>query len=260
MKMADNDSIWFQNDKEREISRWSISPDGDVEPGPGESIETDDNGTWLVKDELLWPEWYDRGRLQSEYNDIQSTDGISTGVYYRMYECKVVGDEEQIFRPAFFTYTWVGSLLFDVMGNPYLRILGLHGRKLDNPELVPVAITTGIDPAYSTSARADRTAIVNIATGPNDRIFELEGMYEKVAPKMLLHSIEANNDEFEPRRSMMDANGPQKYVYETVRDETIADANVRDRVRERVRAWRTEPGAPTLSRRAPGPPASTAPR
>ena len=218
----DCDSIWFQNDKEREISRWSVSEDGDLEDRlkPNEHIEEDDNGRWLVKPQLLWPAWFGREKLEAKYQDIKDTDGISVGVYFRMYECKVVGDEEQIFRPSFFKYTWVGSLLYDDMGNPYLRILALHGHKLDEPEILPVSITTGIDPAYSTSARSDRTAIVNIATAPDDRIFELEGVYRKIEPTMLLNIIERNAEEFEPRRTMMEANGPQKFVYEQVVTET----------------------------------------
>lgn len=223
-EMEDNDSIWFQNDRAREISRWSVSPDGDLEAGPGEHFEDDDNGRWLVKPRLLWPEWFGKDKLDSEYNDIKTTDGISVGVFHRMYECKIVGDEEQIFAPSFFGYTWVGVLMRDDNGRPYLRILAVHGRALDEPKLVPVSITTGIDPAYSTSERSDRTAIANVATDKEDNIYELPGLYEKVDPVNLLGVIEANDREFDPSRSMMEANGPQKYVYEQVNSETSVRA------------------------------------
>ena len=47
---------------------------------------------FFAKKGLLWPEWMSRGKLAAERSRCRETPGVGLGVYYRMWEAKVVGD------------------------------------------------------------------------------------------------------------------------------------------------------------------------
>ena len=214
----DSDSLWFQNDLATGTSTWSVSTEG-VLLVPGDELEESSQGYMRRRQGLLWEQWIDAKRLSQERARAMETPGVGLGVYYRMWECVVVGDEEQIFIPSMFNNTWKGTLERDVFNRPYLRVTCRRGLVLAEPELIPVCVTTGVDPAFSTSSTADRTAIANVATDADDNRYEIKGVYKKLHPHQLLDAIEDNHRMVSPDRGLMEANGPQEYVAEDLHKE-----------------------------------------
>lgn len=210
-------SLWFMNDEATDTSFWSkrnedfekdldIESLADLDYGDG-----DIDNNFNQQDGVLWPEWMSRSELKTQ-RAMAVANGLK-GSYAREYECKIVGDEEQIFLPEFFENTWDGELLRDYMGRPYLRITHLRGQEQEVIEKA-VGLTAAIDPAFSISARADRTAIVNIATDVDGNIYELDWIYEKLHAAVLLDTIDANHTKFQPHTGVIETTAAQIFIAE----------------------------------------------
>jgi predicted phage terminase large subunit-like protein len=124
---------------------------------------------WFTNDresgELLWPWYITKKSLDKKYEEAKAKGKV--GVYYREHEAKIMGDENQIFRPDFVQY-WTGRLKRDLVGNPYLEVesqakCDARGKAtattFPKPKNIPVNIYIGVDPASATNERADYTVI-----------------------------------------------------------------------------------------------------
>ncbi|MEM8598357.1 MAG: hypothetical protein AAGF99_00410 [Bacteroidota bacterium] len=217
------DSVWFQNLPDAVDAfgepcenRTSVKPGEGivVDEAAGERIEEDDDGTrWIVRPGLLWLAWLDRDALEEERKLCEKTVGL--GVFYREWCCLVVGDAEQVFKPTYFAQTWRGYLELDPRPTGVDHVLVVthrRGEALDEPERLAVRTSTGIDPAFSTSATADRTAISNVATTHDDQIYELAGVYRRLHTSQLLGAIAQNHEQMRPARGLMEVTGAQDFV------------------------------------------------
>lgn len=209
-------SVWFENDEDSDTSRWSVDPDGEVVLSEGDVVEEDDKGKWVRREGVLWPEWMGIKRLREEKLRCERTEGVGVGVYYREYECKVVGNEEQIFKPGFFSSTWRGHLDRDLVGQRYLVVTHLEGTEFEEPLRLPCYVSTGVDPAFSTARTSDRTAISNLATTYSEErgeeVWELKGVYERLDPYDLTDRIASNHREVRPDRGIIEANQAQVMI------------------------------------------------
>lgn len=252
-------SVWFENDLATLSHRYSVSASGDLVLEPGEAVEEDDRGRWVRVPRLLWPEWFDAQKLEEKRHTAETTEGVGIGVYYREYECKVVGDAEQVFKPAYFAETWAGALERDALDAPYVRVTHLRGEALAEPLELPCSVSVGVDPAFSTSPTADRTAVAVLATthseARGEEVWELPGVYERLHPTELLGAIWAKHREVRPDRGLMEVTQAQVYVYHDLA-RTYGVRYVEDRPREKKkgegsRIARLEPAMNPENRRAP---------
>lgn len=139
-------------------------------------VKLDSNPQWkslqftndLKSNQLLWPWYIGQDYLQKKYDESKADGRLSQ--YYMEYEAKVIGSEDQIFKREYLQY-WTGSVKQDINKNFYLEITGLAesdalGKcdyvKYEKPKEVPINIFMGMDPAASTSSRADYTVIMVI--------------------------------------------------------------------------------------------------
>ena len=219
------DSVWFQQMPETDNAlgqmgenRTSMRPGEHVfvDELRGERLEKDDDGTqWVVRPGLLWPEWITPVSLADEKRLCEETEGVGLGVYYREHCCLIVGNEEQVFKPEYFLQTWRGHLEVDPLGGVEHTLVVTHRRgvPVEPPERLRVCVSTGVDPAFSTSSTADRTAKANVATTFDDDIYELAGLHQRLHPSVLLSGIAADHALKPPARGLMEVTAAQEFVW-----------------------------------------------
>ena len=209
-------SLWFMNDEATNSSFWSKPRDKialDItEIAEKDLGDGDIDNEFVQKDGVLWPDWMSLGELR-KHKKLAYEMGVK-GSYAREFECKIVGDEDQIFKPAYFEHIWEGELKRDYLDRPYLRMTNRGGKKLAEPLEIAVSVISAIDPAFSVSQHSDRTAIVNIAVDKDDNIYELEGIYKKLPTSMLIDTIDDNHQKFKPHRGVIETNQAQIFMAE----------------------------------------------
>lgn len=206
-------SLWFMNDLETNSSFWSISEGREEQDAnKAELKHVEEQDRFAHKGGVLWPAWVPTAELRT--HKALAEEMMMLGSYYREWECKIVGDEDQVFTPEMFNNVWEGELLWDKVKHPYLRITALAGIPLESPKEVPVTIITAIDPAFSVSAYSDKTAMVNLAVDKDDNIYELDWVYKKLFPDVLLDTIRANHERFKPERGVIETTAAQIFVAE----------------------------------------------
>lgn len=126
--------------------------------------------------------------------------------FMREYQCVVTSDEQdRLHEPKFYR----GRHL-EEYGENYMEIIGENERV----EKIPVNIFLGIDPATSTSARADYTAIVPIAMDRNKNVYVLPYIRRRMRPSETIAEIIRLNRLYRPRGNALEATQAQ----ETFRD------------------------------------------
>lgn len=195
-------SAWFGNDLATKTSTW----DGEKYEQPG----------------LLWPELMGVEKLTEKMDMARSLGKLAS--YYREYECKVVGDEDQLFKPEYFK-DWDGELLRDMLEQPYLKITHKWRNgsleELDAPETIPVNIFMGIDPASSTASTADYTVIMVIAMDREKNIYVVDYIRRRMAPASLLLTAETTYQSYKPLRSKVETISAQEYIVSLLREKGI---------------------------------------
>ncbi|MCB1282077.1 MAG: hypothetical protein KDB18_11200, partial [Salinibacterium sp.] len=203
-------SIWFQNDAEENRSR--------------QLIQTDDGAEEKVFEGVLWPERYTAETLLSKKKMLEQFGQLSG--YYREWEAKAVGAEDQSFQPQMFKY-WFGKLMFDAADKPYLRITHRSdedsqvAKELDPPELVPVETYVGIDPAASVSETADFTVICPIAVDSERNIYVLPYVRGRYQTFDLIERIRNVHRGVKPRRGLIETTSAQVHLAAFLRESGI---------------------------------------
>ena len=174
-------------------------------------------------DRLLWPELMGKKQLQAKLDMFRDMGKL--GGYYREYETKVVGDEDQLFKPQYFRH-FEGELKKDLADNHYLEIT--HDSKqggalveLADPRKVPVFISMGVDPAVSTSKRADYTVILLLATDENDNCYVIDYIRRKMPPPVILDTVRNTHEIYSPKIGRVETVAAQKYITTMLRKEGI---------------------------------------
>lgn len=153
----------------------------------------------------LWPEmrsikWLRRKRA--------SLEGAGRGsVFQREYMCRVVGDEDQLFRQEDIKY-FKGTFSRDMKGKGFLVINdGSEGGRA-----LPVNVFMGVDPASSVKKNADYSAIVVIAVDKEGNRYVLDIMRKRLRPMDVARNIIAMYKKFKPEKSQIETVGYQSML------------------------------------------------
>lgn len=217
-KALRGNSLWFMNDQATNTSFWSKSEADYADEIDFDKLADHDYGdgdidnNFIQKEGVLWPYWMSLKELKAQR--AMAIANNLKGSYAREYECKIIGDEEQIFLPEYFENTWDGTLEWDFLHRPYLHITHIRGEELDEPRDVPVGVSTAVDPAFSVSSRADRTAIANVACDKDGNVYELPWVYERLHTSVLLDAIDANHNKFKPHCGVIETTAAQIFIAE----------------------------------------------
>ena len=161
----------------------------------------------------LWPEWMSVENLMKEKETAESIGKVSS--WYREYQCQVIGDDDQLFKPEYIQY-YDGILT----GEARTRVLELTHRNnvpLEKPERLPVALFMGIDPASSTNETADYSAVVVIAVDANGNRYVIDYYRRRVTPLTLADQIKKMYDQYRPTKTRIEVVGYQEMLREYLR-------------------------------------------
>lgn len=177
-------------------------------------LNTDSQGNTVS----LWPEQKSVESLLKEKQGFEDMGKLS--VFYREYQCEIIGDEDQLFRPSDFRY-WKGTL---EPGDEYstLVITHLNKEELQVPIRKPVHVFTGVDPASSVRQTADYSTIVSVAVDSQRNRYILPYYRRRATPLNFAQSIIAEYVKYKPIRTRIETTGYQEMLREYVRTESQA--------------------------------------
>ncbi|GAH09624.1 unnamed protein product, partial [marine sediment metagenome] len=136
--------------------------------------------------EVLWPSrhsWEDLMALQAGYRE----DG-KLHLFYSEWRCQIVGSEEQLFKPEYMMY-YKGKVEVDSFGKAYLHITHMGDRddkgkltELDPPDVRPVSLFMGVDPASSVKESSAWSVVMTVAVDVHRNIFILHRLSDPILP------------------------------------------------------------------------------
>ena len=129
-------------------------------------------------DTILWEEMYDVTKLASIKEGL-----IEQGMVYKYYTdycCSIRGDDEQIFKKEYLQY-YKGKLEI-INDKPFLRVTRRNFIDLETPELIPISINIGVDPASSIERTADFPVIFPIGMDIEEDIYCLPYSRQRMFP------------------------------------------------------------------------------
>ena len=157
----------------------------------------------------LWPDLHPVESLLEKKKDLESINRIS--VFYREYQCEVVGDEDQLFKEKDLRY-WDGTYEKGDERTGILNITHLNYEKLKEPIQRFVYVFTGIDPASSTKQTADFSTIVSIAIDSDDNRYILPYYRKHAKPMDLAQAILDYDDRYTPQKAHVESVGYQEMI------------------------------------------------
>lgn len=167
---------------------------------------------------VLWKEMYSTEYLDELKADYESKHKLRN--YYADYECTIKGQDEGFFKEEYLQY-WDGKVEF-IGSDAYLRITH-EGETLDKlleldiPIMKPVNIFLGIDPASSTSDRADFSVIMPIAYDSFRNIYILPYFHARVPSTTLADTLIEYIKRLTPCSTHVESTAYQTLLRETVR-------------------------------------------
>lgn len=162
---------------------------------------------------LLWEEMYPEEWLRDKKEESKALGKISK--YYSEYECEIVGDEDQLFRPEYIRY-WNGDFLIR-QDECFLKIKEIDG-KIVEPYLVPINTFVGVDPASSVKQTADYSVRFSIGYDIDKNIYCLPYFRQRVTPIALAEEIIRSIRISKPKRGHVESVGYQEMLRQYVRD------------------------------------------
>ena len=165
-------------------------------------INTNDDGV----EYSLWPEMKSLETLKAIKKDHEEMGRLS--VFYKEYQCEVIGDEAQLFSQKYLKY-YDGDFVIED-GQTYLKI---------GEELKRIDVSIGIDPASSTSNTADFSTIVPVGIDADDNRYVLPYYRKRVTPLELADSIIEYYRKYKPIKTRIESIGYQEMLREYVRKE-----------------------------------------
>ena len=182
--------------------------------------------------EALWPELHNVESLKTKKEELGSINRLS--VFYREYQCQVVGDEDQLFKDEYIQYYegFVETQYDEEMA--ILNITEQNGQKYEEPKQIPVYIFMGVDPASSTKQTADYSAIVPIAVDSNDNRYVLPYYRKHAKPMGLAQSILDYHKRYKPRRTHIESVGYQEMLRDYLRNQDRYIAGLEKKINPRT--------------------------
>lgn len=175
-------------------------------------INTDDSGNLYS----LWPELKSIDLLLKEKKDFEEMGRLSW--FYREWQCEIVGDEDQLFRPSDMQY--YDGFVTEKDDYHVLTLTSLNGEKLEQPILKPVHIFMGCDPASSVKSTADYSVVMCVAMDQERNRYVLPYFRKRVTPLNLAQSVIAEYKKYKPVRTKIETTGYQEMLREYVRTES----------------------------------------
>lgn len=123
-------------------------------------------------------------------------------VFQREYMCRVVGDEDQLFRQEDIQY-FKGVFSRDMKGKGFLEI---------DEKSIPVNVFMGVDPASSVKNNADYSAIVVIAVDKDGNRYVLDIVRKRLRPMDVARNIIAMYKKYKPEKSQIETVGYQSML------------------------------------------------
>jgi predicted phage terminase large subunit-like protein len=167
-----------------------------------QAILDDDESTWKIgakQPDVLWPEWNSLSNLLKEFESMRSMGKSSS--FYREYQCKITGDEDQLFKPEYIKY------------HDYKVIfIGNNAFLSDDKTILPVRIFLGVDPASSVSQNADFSVIMPVAVDKDRNFYVLPYFRKRVSPMDLASAIIRYHDSYKPFRVTIESVGYQEML------------------------------------------------
>jgi len=178
------------------------------------SARCDENGN----SGILWDEMYSVEELEEKKADYESKGKLRN--YYADYECTVKGKEEEFFKEEYLQY-YDGKLEF--LGEDAFIKITHAGESLDKlleldiPIIRPVNIFIGVDPASSTSGRADFSVIMPIAYDAHRNIYILPYLRQRLASTNLANQMIEYAKALHPTRMHVESVQYQTLLRESVK-------------------------------------------
>lgn len=151
-----------------------------------EGWETRRYKAMLEDGSALWEEQVSIASLKQKKKELESIGRLS--VFYREYQCEVVGDEDQFFTEENIQY-WDGKFEKADGRTGYLHFNRIGEDVFDEPISKFVHVFMGIDPASSIKKTADYSVIMPIAVDSEDNRYILPYFRKRVKPMELASSI-----------------------------------------------------------------------
>jgi len=156
-------------------------------------IEEDGNYT------SIWEEKLPVERLLQEKEDLEAIGKLSK--FYSERQCQIVGDGDQLFRPDYIQH-WEGEY-FRKADDSFVRI---------NDRVIPINVFMGVDPASSTSSRADYTVIFAVGIDSELNRYCLQYVRKRMDPMSVADSIERMYAFYKPQRTRIESTGYQEML------------------------------------------------
>lgn len=179
----------------------------------------------------LWPEVWPVEKLIEDRESAAAMGRISH--WYSEYQCEIVGDSDQLFRKEDLRY-WEGELKRDLAGDAYLEITSMGPvDDMQQPEKtkVPVNLFMGIDPASSTSRRADYSAVFVLGMDESKNIYCVDYLRKRLKPFDLADEIVRMYRKYKPERTQIESVGYQEMLRQYLRehvDDHIAGLEIKN--------------------------------
>lgn len=150
----------------------------------------------------LWEDQVSIETLNQKKSELESIGRLS--VFYREYQCEVVGDEDQFFTEESVQY-WDGEYKKGEGRSGHLYITRLGDEIFEQPIKKLVNVFMGIDPASSIKKTADYSVIMPIAVDSEDNRYILPYFRERVKPMDLAASILQYDTMYAPTKAHIES-------------------------------------------------------
>lgn len=169
----------------------------------------------------LWPELWPWEKLMQEKEALEAINRVS--IFYSEYRCQIIGDEDQLFKPEYMRY-WDGKYFVGENGEAYIEIQELgepvkekiewevKWTRLSEPEIVPINVFMGVDPASSIKQSADYSCIMPIGVDKEERRFVLPFFKARVSPMALAENIISKFLQYKPKKTTIETIGYQEMI------------------------------------------------
>ena len=165
---------------------------------------------WDEDEKSIWPERFPKDRILAIKDEFSSVGNING--FYQEYMNIAQSPDDAPFQPD-----WIKIHHYD-----FERIQGqgclIKNKGLENEEIKPVEIYTGVDPASSLSSRADYFVIATIAIDSANNKYIIDMYRNRISPAEQPAKIIEIFKNFKPRRVKIETVGYQEALRTAVRE------------------------------------------
>ena len=165
-------------------------------------------------EQSIWKEMKSVEDLLLEKKSLEDVGRVS--IWYKERMCQIIADEEQIFKPSYFRY-YEGEVDFDHYNRAFIKLIQKDGEIFIDPQIVPVNIYMGIDPASSISTTANFSVIMPVAIDDKDNKYILPHFRKRIPPMELGDAIIDYFIKYKPIRARIESTGYQEMLRQYVR-------------------------------------------